>query len=154
MKETERISKLFADLYNGSPWIGVVIVPTLKKLTAKQAARRIYKDWNTIWEITNHLISWRENVLRRVQGDVIKSPSHNYVQPVKDTSDLAWQQTMQRLEDSQNAWLSFLKKFKTSDFENIYPNNHMTYYEHLHGILQHDAYHLGQIVLLSKRVRK
>jgi uncharacterized damage-inducible protein DinB len=26
----------------------------------------------------------------------------------------------------------------------------MTYYEHIQGIIQHDAYHLGQIVLLSK----
>lgn len=24
------------------------------------------------------------------------------------------------------------------------------YYEHIHGILQHDAYHLGQITLLIK----
>jgi uncharacterized damage-inducible protein DinB len=152
MKETERISKLFTDLYNGSPWIGVVIVPTLQKLTAKQAAKRIYKDWNTIWEITNHLISWRENVLRRVQGEVIRSPSHNYVVPVKDTSEAAWHTTLKRLEDSQNAWLDFLKKFKTADFDKIYPNNNMNYYEHVHGILQHDAYHLGQIVILSKRV--
>jgi uncharacterized damage-inducible protein DinB len=151
MKETERISKLFTDLYNGSPWIGVVIVPTLKKLTAKQAAKRIYKDWNTIWEITNHLISWRENVLRRVQGEVIKSPSHNYVLPIKDTSEEAWQTTLKRLDDSQIAWLAFLKKFKSADFDKIYPNNGMNYYEHIHGILQHDAYHLGQIVILSKR---
>ena len=152
MKETKRISKLFTDLYNGSPWIGVVIVPTLQKLTAKQAAKRIYKDWNTIWEITNHLISWRENVLRRVQGEVIRSPSHNYVVPVKDTSEAVWHTTLKRLEDSQNAWLDFLKKFKTADFDKIYPNNNMNYYEHVHGILQHDAYHLGQIVILSKRV--
>lgn len=152
MKETARIAKLYEDLYNGSPWIGVVILPTLKKLTAKQAATRIYKDWNTIWEITNHMISWRDNVLRRMQGEVIKSPSHNYVLPVKDTSDAAWQLTLERLEYSQQSWLNFLKTFKATDFEKIYPNNNMTYYEHLQGILQHDAYHLGQIVILSKRV--
>ena len=48
MKETERISKLFEDLYDGHPWIDVNILPNLKKLTAKQAAKRLYSDWNTI----------------------------------------------------------------------------------------------------------
>ena len=116
MKETARIAKLYEDLYNGSPWIGVVILPTLKKLTAKQAATRIYKDWNTIWEITNHMISWRDNVLRRMQGEVIKSPSHNYVLPVKDTSDAAWQLTLERLEYSQQSWLNFFENFQSDGF--------------------------------------
>ena len=153
MKETARITKLFDDLYDGSPWIGVNIMPILQMLTAKQAARRIYADWNTIWEITNHMISWRENVLQRIQGKIIKTPSHNYVVPIKDTSPEAWQNTLERLHLSQEAWVSFLKKFKAGDLEKIYPPNNHTYYDHIQGILQHDAYHLGQIVILNKRVR-
>src|SRR6476620_11053772 len=154
MKETARITKLFDDLYDGSPWIGVNLLPNLKKVTAKQAARRIYSNWNTIWEITNHIISWRENVLQRLQGKIIKSPSHNYIVPVNDTSPLAWQLTLEQMQASQEAWTSFLKKFKAGDFEKIYTPNSLTYYEHIQGILQHDAYHLGQIVIMSKRVRK
>jgi uncharacterized damage-inducible protein DinB len=154
MKETARIVKLFDDLYDGSPWIGVNILPNLQKLTAQQAARRIYSNWNTIWEITNHMISWRENVLQRIQGKIIKTPSHNYVVPVIDTSQKAWQLTLERLQTSQEAWVSFLKKFKAGDLENIYPPNNHTYYDHIQGILQHDAYHLGQIIIISKKVRE
>ena len=154
MKETDRIVKLFDDLYDGDPWIDVTILPNLKKLTAKQAAKRIYSNWNTIWEITNHLISWRETVLQRIQGKIIPSPSHNYFVPVEDTSPLAWQNTLERLAASQQAWTSFLKKFKASEFENIYPGNKMSYYDHIIGIVQHDAYHLGQIVIMSKRVQR
>ena len=44
------------------------------------------------------------------------------------------------------------KTFDESDFDKIYPSNKMSYYEHIHGIIQHDAYHLGQIVLLTKLV--
>jgi hypothetical protein len=32
----------------------------------------------------------------------------------------------------------------------LYKSNGMTYYEYIHGVIQHDAYHLGQIVLLAK----
>jgi len=154
MKEALRIAKLFEDLYNGSPWIDVTIVPSLKNLSAQQANERLYPDWNTIWEITNHMISWREAVLQRVQGKILASPSNNFIQIVKNTSEDAWKETLTRLESSQQAWLQFLKTFKTKEFETIYPPNGLNYYEHLHGILQHDAYHLGQIVIMAKQVMK
>ena len=153
MEETNRISKLFDDLYDGHPWIDVMIKPTLDGITALQAASRIYDNWNTIWEIVNHMISWRENVLRRVQGEVIQSPANNYIEVVNDTSENAWQETLERFAATQKAWTGFLKKFNPADFENQYAPNGLSYYEHMHGILQHDAYHLGQIVIMSKRVR-
>lgn len=150
MKGTPRISKLFNDLYNGSPWLGVNWVETLNKISAEQASKRIAEGRNSIWEITNHVIQWRLNVLRRVQGEVIVSPDHNYMLPVENTSESAWKNTMEALTVSQEKWLEFLKKFDENEFSRKYPNNQMTYYEHIHGILQHDAYHLGQIVLLEK----
>jgi hypothetical protein len=153
MKETTRIAKLFEDLYEGDPWIGVSILPNLRDLTAAQAARKIDPAWNTIWEITQHIIAWRENVLQRVQGLVIRTPQHNYIQPVTDVSEPAWQRTLDRLEESQAAWIS-LFGFPAADFQSVYSSNGMTYYEHIHGILQHDAYHLGQIVILRKKIRE
>ncbi|MEO8770303.1 MAG: DinB family protein [Ferruginibacter sp.] len=152
MKETQRIIKLLEDAYNGSPWIDVSLIPVLKKITAEQAAKKFSPQWNSIWEIVNHIISWRANVLRRIKGEVIQSPSHNYFVPVKNTSSNAWVNTLKKLEASQQQWIRFLKKFKEKDFEKIYPDNDLSYYEHIHGIIQHDIYHLGQIVLLSKAV--
>lgn len=89
MKEQKRIKKLFADLYDGSPWLDVTLTRTLKNISAEQAAKRIIPGRNTIWEILNHLISWRLNVLQRVQGKITSSPDNNYFVPVKDTSEAA-----------------------------------------------------------------
>ncbi len=150
MKETKRIEKLFEDLYDGEPWIGVSIFDTLKGISAEQAAKKITPHWNSIWEIVNHIIYWRLNVLKRVHGEVIVSPENNYFEKISDTSEAEWKNTLKRLEDSQQQWIAFLKKFRERDFENIYKNNGLSYYEHVHGIIQHDAYHLGQIVLLAK----
>lgn len=150
MKEALRINKLFRDLYDGHPWIDVTLLGTLKNLSAKQSSKKISSQWNTIWEIVNHLISWRLNVLQRVRGQVLITPDTNYVVPVENTSETAWQQTLLRLEESQKQWEIFLKDSSDNDFSKKYPANAFTHYEHIHGILQHDAYHLGQIVLLSK----
>ena len=152
MKEIERIIQLYKSAYDGNPWIDVSLMPVLKPITAKQAATKVSPHWNTIWEIVNHIISWRENVLKRIQGQVIKTPAHNYFVPVKDVSSAAWQKALKKLEVSQHQWIVLLKNFNEKDFEKIYPNNDLTYYEHIHGIIQHDIYHLGQVVMLAKVV--
>jgi len=150
MRETTRIISLFEKLYEGSPWIDVNITDTLRSISAQQAATRALPKSNTIWEIVNHLISWRLNVLKRIQGKVIKTPESNYFETVTDTSDEAWVKTMKKFKDSQKQWINCLKDFKAENFSKVYPNNQMTYFEHIHGMLQHDAYHLGQIKLLAK----
>ncbi len=150
MKETKRITKLLEDIYEGSPWIDVNLTDTLKNISAEQAAKKVSQQWNTIWEIVNHLINWRLNVLQRIQDKVLASPGDNYFAPVKDVSEEAWQNTLKRLEDSQQQWMLALKKFKKKDLEKTYSGNGMSYYEQIQGIVQHDAYHLGQIVLLAK----
>lgn len=150
MKETARLKKMFADLYAGDPWLDVTLVGTLSKINARQAAHKINPGWNSIWEIANHLIAWRENVLERVKGKTLPTPSHNYFGPVADTSEAEWQLTQQKLDRSQQAWLTFLDQIREEKMEKVYSINHMTYADHIHGILQHDAYHLGQIVMLAK----
>ena len=150
MKESIRISKLFSDLYNGSPWIDVTLLATLKNISAEKARAKISPERNSIWQILNHIISWRNTVLKRVQGEVITSPADNYFKPVADTSEKAWQQALNDLEETELRWIDFLNKFDESQFERMYSNNKLTFYEHIQGILQHDAYHLGQIVILSK----
>ncbi|MFT3793910.1 DinB family protein [Flavobacterium sp.] len=154
MKETARLQKMFADLYAGDPWLDVTITGTLSNLNAQQATYRPGENWNSIWEITNHLILWRENVLERIKGQTMVSPEDNYFRPVADTSDRAWESTLQQLQNTQQAWIAFLDQMREEKMEKVYSINHMTYADHIHGIIQHDAYHLGQIVMLAKHASK
>lgn len=150
MSENKRISNLYQSIYNGEPWLEVTLAKTLKDVNAEQAYRKINPKLNTIWEIVNHLIQWRRNILKRVQGETVTTPDHNYFVPVLDSSEAAWEQSLQSLEKSQELWNTFLIDFEDDGFEKIYPHNNHTYYEHIHGIIQHDVYHLGQIVILKK----
>lgn len=149
MKESQRIAALFSALYHGEPWIDVTLVDTLRRIPYQKAAEH-YKNCNSIWETVHHIIAWRENVLRRVQGEIITTPEHNYFEKVMDTTENAWETTLQNLAQSQQKWLAYLENCTGNEFDKVYPNNGLNYYGHIHGILQHDAYHLGQITLLSK----
>jgi uncharacterized damage-inducible protein DinB len=150
--ETQRIRSLFENLYNGNPWLDVTIAATLSEISAEKAAKKPAAGGNSIWKIGNHLISWRENVLQRINGQTVITPDDNYFAPVSDTSEIAWQQTLKNLATSQQKWTEFLQGINDPELSGIYlPNGH-THYEHIHGIIQHDAYHLGQIVLIAKHL--
>src|SRR6478735_7966396 len=98
MEETQKIKGLFDDLFDGNPWLEVTLMGTLKNITAGQAAAKPDPARNSIWEIVNHLIAWRQNVLQRAKGTVIETPSHNYFLQVHDPSPAHWQQTLENLE--------------------------------------------------------
>ena len=110
--ENNRISKLFRDLYDGNPWIDINIVSVLSDLNESEAARKIFPDWNSSWEIVNHMIEWRKTVLKRLEGEAIESPKHNYFLPVKDTTAEAWQITLEQLKSSQLLWLEYIGNIK------------------------------------------
>src|SRR5262245_46436329 len=109
MKESEQLSKQFTDLYNGTPWIDVTITATLDEISAKEAATKVFPHFNSIWEIVNHMIRWRETVLKRMQGEEIESPEDNYFSYIPDRSENAWQQTKDSLRETQEHWLKALK---------------------------------------------
>lgn len=151
MDKKERIISLFEKLYYGESWIDVPIRGTLFQISAAQANNRPFPNCNTIWEIVNHLIEWKINVQQRLDGKILQTPDNNYITKVTDTSEEAWQETLRRFEHVQTKWIAFLHDLDTAKYESIYPPNGLTYYEHIHGILQHDAYHLGQVVILAKQ---
>jgi uncharacterized damage-inducible protein DinB len=150
MNETQGILYLFSELYEGDPWIGVNLKNTLAGIDAQLANKKINPYHNSIWEIVEHIISWRANVLERVKGKIMTTPGNNYISPIQDKSERAWQQTLEKLEVSQQDWTAFLKNLSPGDLAKKYQGNQTSNFENIHGIIQHDAYHLGQIILLAK----
>ena len=88
-----------------------------------------------------------------MQGKQLKTPDNNYFSPIIDQSENAWQATLNQLKLSQEAWIEFLNRSEDSILAGNYPPNGMSYYDHIHGLIHHDAYHLGQMVLLAKLSR-
>ena len=100
MENIKRIKKLLAVHYDGLPWIDVNIAKTLRSVTAKQAAATV-GELNSIWEIVNHMISWRNALIGRVKDKPVPAPADNFIQEVKNTTPKAWKDTLMKFEASQ-----------------------------------------------------
>lgn len=152
MNQRAQLLRIFKSAYDDDPWIDVPIKDVLEGISAKQAASRPVPDANTIWEIVNHMIAWQRSIIRRLGGEVFPAPKHNYIQPIADTSEAAWDTTRKAMADARKQILNFLESYDLSGLENNYPGSTLPNFEQLYGLLQHDSYHLGQIVILRKLV--
>ena len=152
MTERLRLQKLFEDHYDGSPWLDVNIVDTLSDVTAIEASTN-FNNLNSIWQITKHMMEWRKANMQRASGIILHAPSHNFIYELKDKSEKAWNILKQEFHHVHLEFIEFIKQYDSINFDKLYEPNQHTYYEHIQGILQHDAYHLGQIVILKKLVK-
>ncbi len=152
MSESKRIVKLFADWYDGNPWTCVKLSDILKDVSAYQAAQKLIPEANTIWQLVQHCLGWRENVLRKIQGEEFKSPEDNYLGNPEDISEEAWKNLLAAYEQNESKWQKYLTDLNDERLnENYRPSkDEFTNYEVIHGLLHHDNYHFGQIVMLKK----
>lgn len=154
MSESIRLKKLFSDLYNGTPWTEVKLLPLVQDLTAEQAAKKAIPIANSIWQLVQHCIGWRENVLRKLNGAHFISPDDNYLNVPDNVSPQAWSALLNRLEKSELDWEQYLTNLDSAFLDEPYlpSKGKFTVYEVIHGILHHDNYHFGQIVMLKKLI--
>ncbi|MEO8514939.1 MAG: DinB family protein, partial [Ignavibacteria bacterium] len=120
MDNINRIKKLLNDHFDGTPWIDHNIIDTLRSVSAKKAAVK-EGELNSIWQIVNHMIAWREALIGRVKDKPIPTPDNNFISDVKDISPKAWKDTLKRFECSQKDIIAFLDKSKDLLLEKISP---------------------------------
>jgi uncharacterized damage-inducible protein DinB len=67
---------------------------------------------------------------------------------IQDTS--SWQNTLQDFNTVYIAFTKAILSFDETKLNQPSPKPGQTYYQLLMGCLQHDSYHMGQMVLLKK----
>ncbi len=147
MTEIDRITRLLEKTFDGQPWYGSSIMEILKTINVDTATRQIGTA-HTICKLVEHMISWRTFATRRLLGDA----EFEIDDQTNFPSSRDWAQTIQRLEQSQQALLQAVNQFPDERLSEPVPSNRFryTFYTLLHGIIQHDIYHLGQIALIKK----
>ncbi|MES2849571.1 MAG: DinB family protein [Bacteroidota bacterium] len=153
MAEINRIAKLFADLQHGDCWIGTNFKETLYGVDATMAAKNISNHTNNIWQLVFHLTYWRTSVINRLNGSLEPPPFKDFALP-DDLTEENWKQTMQDFESAYHQLRSTILNFKADNLDSPSPRPEQSYYQLIMGCLQHDAYHLGQIVIIKKTVDK
>ncbi len=154
MTEIQRIRDQFQRGWDGEAWHGTPLWTMLRDVSASEAHARPIAGAHTIAEIVQHLLYWRGATVERVSGKLV-SPGHDEQWPaVHDASEAAWQEALALLESRQQALMHTLEKLSDEQLNQPIAGRDYNVYIQLHGTLQHDLYHAGQIALLKRAVRK
>ena len=156
MTEIERILDQLKRAYEGCAWHGPSVREVLSDVTAEQAAARPLAGAHSIWELAHHIAVWEKAGLRRLEGDraQINISSPEDWPPANDTSEEAWEQAKASLDRGHRALYEAIARVPESRLDEPILEGMSTVYVTLHGIIQHDLYHAGQIAILKKTVMK
>ena len=156
--EADRLIDQFRRAHDGDPWHGSPVRTILEGVTHTQAAARPAPDAHSIWELVLHMTGWRNEVARRARaGKPAAEPEDGDYPKIGEPSAARWLAALDALDAAHR---NLVEVSRTTDDEQMRrptndPRNRplgtgVTYYELLHGIVQHDAYHAGQTALLKK----
>jgi len=147
--EINRIVKLFTDLQHGKCWIGLNFREVLHGIDAKKAASDPGEGRNNIWQLVSHITYWRTRVVYRLTGSDNPPPFADFLLP-DELNEFNWRQTLADFESAYHLLRTALMHFNEENLSKPSVKEDQTYYELILGCLQHDAYHMGQIMLLKK----
>ena len=153
-EEVLRIIDLLNDTYESEQaWHGSSVVEILRGVSPKMANRRLSPSTHTIAELVFHITTWRIFAARKLQGDSmfdINTKEKNW-KTFSIMDELEWETLQMELSLSQEELVSELEKRTKDDFlDQIVPGRDYSYYTMLHGLINHDLYHAGQIALIKK----
>ena len=160
MNEVTRIVDQLEREHAGDPWHGSPVSAILDGITWEQAAARPVAGAHSIWELVLHVAAWKNEVRHRLSGEPAGEPEEGDWPAVRNVGANGWKEAREKLELAHRLLVSAVKEFPEqnlyipiNDARELVAGAGSSYYELLHGIVQHDVYHAGQIALLKNAGR-
>jgi uncharacterized damage-inducible protein DinB len=150
MSEISRILDQMDRAIAGEAWHGPALNQLLEGITAEQASMHPVRGAHSIWEIVNHLAAWNRIVHRRFAGTPMDVTPEMDWPPVWEVSEVEWQRSLENLRESRAQFRAAVAQVRDEELLSPPAGTEWSRYATLHGVVQHDLYHGGQIAILKK----
>lgn len=157
MRDHRDVAAALAAGAAGDAWYGPSTASILDGLSAERAARRIGGFAHSVWEIVLHATAWMEEVERRLAGGDPAPPASGDWPAVADRSEAAWARACAAYADAAARLAERIGTADPSHWEQPVGTERrqelgtgVSFAGMVVGVLQHNAYHTGQIALLRK----
>ena len=150
MSEIARILDQLHREFEGNAWHGDNVLAILNGITAEQAAQKPLGKAHSIWELVYHMTTWKRVVTERIQGNLPDVTDELDWPRVTDTGESAWRQAIENLRTTHKNLYNAVAKLDEARLNDKPGPESNIYYVQIHGIIQHDLYHAGQIAILKK----
>lgn len=147
-------SALIADqlhrAFYGNAWHGPAVLELLADVSAKTAARKPMADAHSIWELLLHIAVWDNSGLVRLSGKKYQPTGTDNFPLVTKPTEAAWRKAIAQAKRTHDTLEKTIASLPDSRLRDRVPGKRYDFSHMLHGIVQHELYHAGQIALLKK----
>lgn len=150
MTEINRILDQMDRAFSGDAWHGPSLMSLLDGVTAEDASKHSIQAAHSIWELVNHIASWNAIVCSRLAGNAPKVTSEMDWPPVWEISDVEWTRSLEQLAESHARLRAAVERLHEGELDEKWGAKEESRYVLIHGLIQHDLYHAGQIAVLKK----
>ncbi|MGH9691279.1 MAG: DinB family protein [Candidatus Acidiferrales bacterium] len=150
MSEIARILDQMDRAFSGSAWHGPSLMALLEGLSAEDASRHSIPAAHSIWELVQHIGAWNTIVQHRLNGEPMEVTTEIDWPPIWEASDIAWSRAVENLAASRSRLRRVAEGLRDDQLAEIPAGCRDSRYVMLHGVVQHDLYHAGQIAVLKK----
>ena len=159
MNSGEKFSEVIADRLRrtlvGPVWHGDAVNQLLHGVSAADAVARPVSGAHNIWELVLHMTSWANIARDRLSLKQLPEPTgaQDWPPMTAGTSIEAWSDAQMRLTEAYEALAQKAEDLDDATFDAIVPGHDYPVREMLEGVVEHGAYHGGQIGLLKRALR-
>jgi len=152
--EASRFADQLERSFRGGAWHGPSVAEALAGVSAARAHRRPLPGAHNIIELVFHIAFWLDGSRRRIEGEALTGPEPEADWPAAagggSHSEAAWRAALGRLEEAHRRLHATVLELDDERLDLAVAGADPTLRGMLLGILQHNAYHAGQIALLAK----
>ena len=150
MSLTEQIAKQFREVCFGGNWTSSNLKDNLADVTWQQATTQVY-SFNTIAKLVYHMNYYVSAVLKVLQGELLNAHDKYSFDLAPILSQEDWEKLLDKTWADAENFANLVKQLPASKlWEDFSDNKYGNYYRNIQGIIEHNHYHLGQIVLIKK----
>lgn len=150
MSEIRRILDQMDRAFSGDAWHGPALMHVLEGISAEDASKHAVRGAHSIWELVHHIGAWNTIVRHRIEGEAVEVTAERDWPPVWEVSETAWKRALEVLVESRARLRQAVESLSDDQLEQLLPGSSVSRYAALHGLVQHDLYHAGQIAILKK----
>lgn len=148
--EAGRIADQLRRAFDGSAWHGPALLELLEDVDAVTAGSRPISNAHSIWELALHIAVWDAAAVRRLGGKKTQpSGLQNFPRVPKPTA-AAWRRAVTQLKRAHQTLVKTVAGLPDARLNDRVPGKRYNFYFMLHGVVQHELYHAGQIAILKK----
>lgn len=150
MNLSAQIAQHIRSFYFGGNWTDVNLKTTLADISWQQATSKVY-SFNTIAALVFHMNYFVNAVLNVLQSHPLDAHDKFSfdLPPIQSQED--WENLLNKTFSDAETLASLTEQLTESKlWEDFSEKKYGNYYKNLHGIIEHNHYHLGQMVLIKK----